>query len=134
MCDRDASEMQNLSEDFNRRHARPIRPRSEEATAAAEAATAAVEAATAVGTSAQAANDSGIHAGLFPLSWARPMFSRLHQLGEEGVIVVLGGAWLAGQSRACNACSFLSSAMVVVVVVHVVVAVVATRQFTFVRN
>lgn len=30
MCDRDArDEMQNLSEDFNRRHARPIRPRSE---------------------------------------------------------------------------------------------------------
>lgn len=126
MCDRDASEMQNLSEDFNRRHARPIRPRSEEATAAAEAA--------AVGTAAQAANDSGIHAGLFPLSWARPMFSRLHHLGQAGVVVVLGGAWLAGQSRACNACSFLSSAMVVVVVVHVVVAVVATRQFTFVRN
>lgn len=130
MCDRDASEMQNLSEDFNRRHARPIRPRTEEATAtaAAEAAT------TAVGTAAQAANDSGIHAGLFPLSWARPMFSRLHHLGEEGVAVVLGGAWLAGQSRACNACSFLSSAMVVVAVVRVVVAVVATRQFTFVRN
>lgn len=124
MCDRDASEMQNLSEDFNRRHARPIRPRTEEATATAAA----------VGAAAQAANDSGIHAGLFPLSWARPMFSRLRHLGEEGVAVVLGGAWLAGQSRACNACSFLSSAMVVVAVVRVVVAVVATRQFTFVRN
>lgn len=63
MCDRDASEMQNLSEDFNRRHARPIRPRSEVAEP---------EQKENCSSRARQPMILGSMPGLFPLSWARP--------------------------------------------------------------
>jgi len=73
VCDRDASKMQNLSEDFNRRHVRPIRPQQQLLLLQQQ----------------HQPNDSEIHARLFPT------FSRLHNIdvGEGGGVGRGLAAW-----------------------------------------